>query len=278
MTKIDITRIDCRLCPERIYDLDLFKEHITKVHGKKLYNDVPFSILPFRLTKDQLTCTMCDKTFMFFHALNQHMNEHFNNFVCETCGLGFLDQSRLSMHIIKHEDKNFPCEVCGKIFKTEAYKDLHVDRVHNKIGRIYCPKCDVRLMTYPQKLKHLVEVHGEQPLCFPCTSCERVFDSRRTLTIHLRRDHLKDYRYECQYCGQRFFTRFSLRNHMPTHTGERNFKCKVCEKTYPRRRTLKQHMRIHTNDRRYKCQICAQAFIQNCSLKGHMRSQHPEYG
>lgn len=276
--KIDITKIDCRLCDEKITNMEEFKQHICVKHGKKLHEDVTDFILPFRLNKDVINCVVCDKPFMYFHAVNQHMNEHFSNCVCETCGLGFVDESRLIAHRPKHETGAFPCEVCGKTFKSETYKELHVDRVHKKLGKVYCPKCDIRLMSYHQKLKHLVEVHGEQPLQLACTSCDKVFECRRYLTLHLRKYHIKDFRYECEYCGQKFFTRFSLKNHLPTHTGERNFKCKICDKSYPRLKTLKEHTRIHTNDRRYRCHICGQAFIQNCSLKGHMRSQHPEYG
>ncbi|CAG4981634.1 unnamed protein product [Colias eurytheme] len=278
MIKVDITRIDCRLCAMHITSLDDFVRHITSVHKKKYYTNIKQWVLPFRLLKDEIKCALCDCCFPYFHALNKHMNEHFSNYVCETCGLGFVDRGRFLMHQQRHDEKrDYPCEVCGKVFKAAYNKDLHVDRVHNKRGRVYCPKCDVRLMTYNQKLKHLVEVHGEAPLSFPCSVCNKVFETRRMLTIHRRKDHLKDYRYECQCCGQKFFTQFALNNHMPTHTGERNFKCKVCEKSYPRLKTLKDHIRIHTNDRRYRCHICGQAFIQNCSLKGHMKSQHPEY-
>ncbi|KPJ14222.1 Gastrula zinc finger protein XlCGF26.1 [Papilio machaon] len=278
MLKLDLTRIDCRLCATKINTLDDFKMHITNVHNKIYYFDKKDAVLPFLLTKDESKCALCDETFPYFHALNKHMNEHYNNFVCETCGLGFVDKGRLAMHQQRHEVGNFPCDTCGKVFKAENNRELHIDRVHKKRARVFCPKCDIRLMTHQQKLKHLVEVHGEEPLSFPCNLCDKVYESRRSLTTHRRKDHLRDYRYECNFCGHKFFTRFALNNHMPTHTGERNFKCKVCEKTYPRLKTLKDHMRIHNNDRRYRCHICGQAFIQNCSLKGHMKSQHPEYG
>ncbi|KAF9419601.1 hypothetical protein HW555_003879 [Spodoptera exigua] len=259
MVKIDLTRIDCRLCTTKIDDLETFKKHISEVHKKKYYFKYKDSVLPFKLSRDEMKCAICNVLFPYFHALNKHMNEHFSNYVCETCGLGFVDKSRFVMHQQRHEEGDFPCPDCGKVFKALYNRDLHIDRVHRKKGRVYCPKCDVKLMSYPQKLKHLVEL---------------------MIDINLLR-HFKAIisfsRYECQCCGQKFFTRFALNNHMPTHTGERNFKCKVCEKCYPRLKTLKDHMRIHTNDRRYRCHVCGQAFIQNCSLKGHMKSQHPEY-
>ncbi|KAG6460272.1 hypothetical protein O3G_MSEX011882 [Manduca sexta] len=194
MIKIDLTRIDCRLCPVKINDLEEFKRHIVTTHKKKYYFDFKDSVLPFRLTKEEIKCALCNVIFPYFHALNKHMNEHFSNYVCETCGLGFVDKGRFVMHQQRHDQGDFPCETCGKMFKAEYNRDLHIDRVHRKRGRVYCPKCDIKLMSYPQKLKHLVEAHGEQPLSFPCTMCEKVCETRRTLTIHWRKDHLKDFR------------------------------------------------------------------------------------
>ncbi|CAH0756707.1 unnamed protein product [Diatraea saccharalis] len=194
MIKIDLTRIDCRLCNAKIDKLDEFKRHISTMHGKKYYFDFKDSVLPFKLTKEELKCAICDVMFPYFHALNKHMNEHFSNYVCETCGLGFVDKGRFVMHQQRHEEGDFPCETCGKIFKAQYNRDLHIDRVHMKRGRVYCPKCDIKLMSYPQKLKHLVEVHGEEPLSFPCNMCDKICETRRTLTIHRRKDHLKDYR------------------------------------------------------------------------------------
>lgn len=88
MIKVDLTRIDCRLCNVKIDNLDDFRNHITSAHDKKYYFDIKDSVLPFKLTRKELKCAMCDILFPYFHALNKHMNQHFSNYVCETCGLG----------------------------------------------------------------------------------------------------------------------------------------------------------------------------------------------
>lgn len=90
MLKVDLTRIDCRLCPQTINTLEDFKKHITSVHDKKYYFNTRDMILPFRLTKHEYKCALCEAVFPYFHALNKHMNEHYSNFVCETCGLGWF--------------------------------------------------------------------------------------------------------------------------------------------------------------------------------------------
>lgn len=276
MPKIDITRIDCRLCPQKINDLGIFKQHIDQVHGKKIYFEAPDKMLLYRLTWNDLVCVMCSDVFEDFNTLNTHMVEHFSNYTCDICGVCFLEKPRLDAHLKRHkDDERHTCEVCGKVFKSNHYKDMHVDVVHKKKAIIRCPRCDECFMSYALKNKHLTEAHG-QKRTYPCNLCDKVYNRQKTLTEHQRRNHQKVLKHQCEYCDQRFYLPSRLKEHMATHTGERNFRCEYCEKSYPRLKSLQYHIRTHTNDRRYRCHICGQAFIQNASLKSHIKSHHPE--
>ncbi|KAJ0169995.1 hypothetical protein K1T71_014601 [Dendrolimus kikuchii] len=276
MPKLDITRIDCRLCSTKINDLNVFKEHIDKVHGKKIYFEAPDKMLLYRLTWNDLVCVMCSDVFEDFNTLNTHMVEHFSNYTCDICGVCFLEKPRLDAHLKRHkDDERHTCEICGKVFKSNHYKDMHVDIVHKKKAIIRCPRCDECFMSYALKNKHLTEAHG-QKRTYPCNLCDKVYNRQKTLTEHQRRNHQKVLKHQCEYCDQRFYLPSRLKEHMATHTGERNFRCDYCEKSYPRLKSLQYHIRTHTNDRRYKCHICGQAFIQNASLKSHIKSHHPE--
>ncbi|VVC99809.1 unnamed protein product [Leptidea sinapis] len=276
MPKIDITRIDCRLCPMKINDIETFKHHIDQVHGKKIFFEAPDKLLLYRLTWNDLVCVMCSDVFEDFNTLNTHMVEHFSNFTCDVCGMCFLEKARLDAHLKRHKDnERHTCEICGKVFKSNHYKDMHVDIVHKKIAIIRCPRCDECFMSYALKNKHLTEAHG-QKRTYPCNLCDKVYNRQKTLTEHQRRNHQKVMKHQCEYCDQRFYLPSRLKEHMATHTGERNFRCEYCEKSYPRLKSLQYHIRTHTNDRRYRCQICGQAFIQNASLKSHIKSHHPE--
>ncbi|XP_053623482.1 PR domain zinc finger protein 5-like isoform X2 [Plodia interpunctella] len=276
MPKLDITRIDCRLCPMKINDLNVFKEHIDQVHGKKIYFEAPDKMLLYRLTWNDLVCVMCNDVFEDFNTLNTHMVEHFSNFTCDICGVCFLEKPRLDAHLKRHnDDERHTCEICGKVFKSNHYKDMHVDVVHKKKAIIRCPRCDECFMSYALKNKHLTEAHG-QKRTYPCNLCDKVYNRQKTLTEHQRRNHQKVLKHQCEYCDQRFYLPSRLKEHMATHTGERNFRCEHCDKSYPRLKSLQYHIRTHTNDRRYRCHICGQAFIQNTSLKSHIKSHHPE--
>ncbi|CAK1587494.1 unnamed protein product [Parnassius mnemosyne] len=276
MPKIDITRIDCRLCPAKIDDLGTFKQHIDQVHGKKIYFEAPDKMLLYKLTWNDLVCVMCNDVFEDFNTLNTHMVEHFSNYTCDICGVCFLEKPRLDAHLKRHkDDERHTCEICGKVFKSNHYKDMHVDIVHKKKAIIRCPRCDECFMSYALKNKHLTEAHG-QKRTYPCNLCDKVYNRQKTLTEHQRRNHQKVLKHQCEYCDQRFYLPSRLKEHMASHTGERNFRCEYCEKSYPRLKSLQYHIRTHTNDRRYRCHICGQAFIQNASLKSHIKSHHPE--
>ncbi|XP_075989399.1 uncharacterized protein LOC142985242 [Anticarsia gemmatalis] len=276
MIKMDITRIDCRLCSTKIDDLNVFKQHIDQVHNKKIYFEAPDKMLLFKLTWNDLVCVMCNDVFEDFNTLNTHMVEHFSNYTCDVCGVCFLEKPRLDAHLKRHkDDERHTCEVCGKVFKSNHYKDMHVDIVHKKKAIIRCPRCDECFMSYALKNKHLTEAHG-QKRTYPCNLCDKVYNRQKTLTEHQRRNHQKVLKHQCEYCDQRFYLPSRLKEHMATHTGERNFRCEYCEKSYPRLKSLQYHIRTHTNDRRYRCHICGQAFIQNASLKSHIKSHHPE--
>ncbi|KAL4711215.1 hypothetical protein ACJJTC_019056 [Scirpophaga incertulas] len=276
MPKIDITRIDCRLCSAKIDDINVFKQHIDQVHGKKIFFEAPDKMLLFKLTWNDLVCVMCSDVFEDFNTLNTHMVGHFSNYTCDICGFCFLEKPRLDAHLKRHnDDERHTCEICGKVFKSNHYKDMHVDIVHKKKAIIRCPRCDECFMSYALKNKHLTEAHG-QNRTYPCNLCDKVYNRQKTLTEHQRRNHQKVLKHQCEYCDQRFYLPSRLKEHMATHTGERNFRCEHCDKSYPRLKSLQYHIRTHTNDRRYRCHICGQAFIQNASLKSHIKSHHPE--
>ncbi|XP_034838000.1 PR domain zinc finger protein 5-like isoform X2 [Maniola hyperantus] len=272
--KIDITRIDCRLCPEKIYDLDTFKNHITTQHQKVLH-PVANEFLKFKLTLNNLTCTECGSVFPYFDSLKKHMVDHFGTYTCDVCGACFLEHASLRTHIKKHNkvDANYPCEICGKNLKSKYSMGLHVATVHEKKPTVNCYKCDAAFLSYALRNRHLIEAHGDKRT-FPCKLCDKVYNRRKTLIEHHRRNHLKIFNHQCDLCDQRFYLPSRLKEHMATHTGERNFRCEFCDKSYPRLQSLQEHVRSHSSDRRYKCDICQTTFTQCGSLKSHMKNHH----
>ncbi|KOB73356.1 Zinc finger protein 26 [Operophtera brumata] len=150
MVKFDLTRIDCRLCQSKIEDLDTFKRHLVNVHGKKYYFETKDSVLPFKLVKDDMRCALCN--------------------------VGVRGQPPV---------RDAPDAARGRHLPVRDLRQALQIRVQQRAAY---RQCDVKLMSHPQKLKHLVEVHGEQPTTLPCTYCDKVNYPAPTATRFSTRD------------------------------------------------------------------------------------------
>ncbi|CAG5057411.1 unnamed protein product [Parnassius apollo] len=274
--KMDFAVTTCKMCGTAIPDYEMLKSHL-RDHGKVLDCTHGDSVLPYSLSKDDHRCQICGKRYEMFLSLHKHMNDHYEHFICETCGKRFATSQRMVNHARTHERGEFPCKRCQDSFPSYASLYAHIAKVHRSNKRYKCPICDEKFASYKHRLKHLNTVHGEKTAIFPCPSCPRVFDLCSRRTAHIRFQHLQERNHSCSLCFMKFFTKYELQEHSIKHGGERIYQCDVCKKSYARLKTLREHMRIHNNDRRFVCPVCGQAFIQNCSLKQHVRVHHPSH-
>lgn len=278
LVKVDITDVSCKLCDDLIPDFPSLKSHLIEKHKKNLDPKSGDGVLPFKVTFNEFPCALCTEKYTEFKSLNHHMNVHFQNFICEQCGTGFITPERLRTHAFSHETGSFPCDSCDKIFRSTNAKNEHYATVHMKVKRHRCPHCPEAFRNYFQRNKHISAVHGLKLKEFKCTMCPKVFTISGKLGVHVRTVHLKLKRFSCGVCEWKFYSKSELKDHMVKHGGERKYQCSVCKKAYARKYTLREHMRIHENDRRFVCTICGRSFIQNCSLKHHMKIHHPNAG
>ncbi|VVC98038.1 unnamed protein product [Leptidea sinapis] len=275
--KMDITDLKCNICSANMKRIAELKKHLTAEHDIKFYPDLYDYILEFKLTDGEiLNCALCSSTFETFKMLLQHMNGHYRNYICEVCDMGFINKHRLSNHKRTHETGTFKCSFCDKIFTTKIRKMCHEKYTHNTNARYTtnCPHCDQSFNSYYQRNRHMFKEHNTAAATYKCNVCDKSFILKSKLTSHIKKVHLMERNHICPDCGQGFFIKQSLDEHMIKHNGERVFKCLVCHKAYARKKTLREHMRIHNNDRRFKCGLCGQAFVQKCSMKSHMLSNH----
>ncbi|XP_052757201.1 zinc finger protein 714-like isoform X7 [Galleria mellonella] len=275
LIKVDITDVGCKLCEENIKDLHILKTHLLLKHMKSIDPKSNDGVLPFTVTQYDFPCALCDERYAEFKSLNHHMNVHFQNFICEQCGTGFMTPERLRTHAFSHETGSFPCESCDKVFRSTNAKNEHFATVHLQVKRHRCPHCAETFRNYFQRNKHISNIHGLKLKEFKCNMCPKVFSLSGKLGLHIKTVHLKMKRHTCDVCEWKFYSKSELKDHMIRHGGERKYKCNVCKKAYARKYTLREHMRIHDNDRRFVCTICGTGFVQNCSLKHHTKVHHP---
>jgi len=53
--------------------------------------------------------------------------------------------------------KRYPCQACGKSFQSTYHLKRHVDTVHSKVKRFFCPQCDAGFYFQGRHEKHLLK-------------------------------------------------------------------------------------------------------------------------
>lgn len=224
-----------------------------------------------------LLCGVCDYKASNFCTLNRHIQQHFLQCTCTTCGKSYATATSLSYHIkfgCGYANKQRRCGRCKEVFDTPQKMKYHL--VNSKMcGKYICSACGERFGYWRLKQEHMEESHGIPKKKYPCLECGTVFKNPDALRSHFTIVHTTDH-WVCSSCGKKFARKSALNKHMSVHTGEKLFACTVCSKSFSTKSSMTQHMAIHSEVKKHVCKICDKNFNQRISWKIHMKSRHPE--
>ena len=153
-----------------------------------------------RREKKTAVCSQCGKV-----VQEQYLKKHLliheavpRDKVCEQCGKGFTDATRLMKHIsYVHEGKvheKTTCSYCGKLVSRD-YLNHHIQMLHaERLGkeesdkRFACDQCGKRYGWKSDLTKHVQQVHSSNP-DLSCPHCGRKYTKRLYLRHHIHDKH-----------------------------------------------------------------------------------------
>jgi len=247
-----------------------------------------------RTCRNPLTCERCQKTFPRKRHLTIHIREHTQKDL-RNCPNKFKTNSASEVHLVTHTksprtkssvnwegnatatekpQKTHACDQCGKEFKTKYHLKMH-SSVHSDERSFRCSnaQCSKSFKRKWNLERHMMTQHtGHKP--FACPRCQKTFDKKYHLTIHMREHTQKSFKV-CPHSPNKFKTNSALNVHrIITHTKSSRFICLFCNYTAQSQYSLENHLRAHTQEMPHICTECQTSFPTESSLKAHLRSKY----
>ncbi|XP_072017131.1 uncharacterized protein [Amphiura filiformis] len=123
-----------------------------------------------------------------------------------------------SGHGLIRIDKPWRCRWCPEQFMTREASKKEVCVWKKQACTFACHKCDKKFDSYNNVAQHRLKVHHGKR--FMCSVCGQQYYTREHLSEHIHRHHYKARPFQCRYCPKKWATE----NHRQTHESVIHFK------------------------------------------------------
>ncbi|RVE43137.1 hypothetical protein evm_012216 [Chilo suppressalis] len=112
-------------------------------------------------------------------------------------------------------------------------------------------------------------VKTDSGVSYSCKTCGGSYNDKREITRHITTTHTLDTPHTCDTCRKTFKNKTLLYHHKLRHA--KNFECHVCPRKFSYKYSLKEHMNSHTKTQVYICDLCSKEFLYKSTLKNHLK-------
>ncbi|XP_050559331.1 zinc finger protein 366-like [Spodoptera frugiperda] len=95
---LDITGLQCKICDQSIESLEQLMDHLKAVHDELVYKQIKNQIVPFKYDGRKVLCGVCGIDIGEYNDFQDHMSDHYRNYVCGFCDSGFVIRSKMLEH------------------------------------------------------------------------------------------------------------------------------------------------------------------------------------
>ncbi|XP_055713875.1 putative zinc finger protein 730 [Phlebotomus papatasi] len=280
----------CRLC------LQSREEPLKYVSGT-LHNSLPYRSIYFTVIGISLTdyksfptqiCTRCEENMINAYSFREKCLETEEklreleswNMVIPEVNLDIAGKSlEEKVHELHERDENVDCLDATEDFRNEQEAEF---REEQEARKILCKRCKLVFRGFETFRKHKCrkerKIQSIKPKeTKPCNICGKEIKGSHYVQHMDYHNGIK--RYECEYCGEKFYWWTARRTHIyKEHLKKKVCKCPYCPKEFYITGQMNIHIKqLHSDNPDYQCEKCGKEFKVERSLKKHLLT-HVEGG
>lgn len=237
--------LKCEICHMKFTLKKYLRAHKKRVHAEKKFK------CKFKGCKKLFSLP----AYMNIHYKQDHLKIKSMIFrKCDICGFKSLQKKGFENHMIGKHLGGFQCEFCDRSFDSHDLFKKHFFKDHSMGELVECEVCHKKFHDRQSLDKHKSLHHKEKKIKCDFENCEKMFRFLSEMRAHYKEIHFKlkrERRFECDFCGFKFFKLTHLKIHLKNMTVHQkirsktiqNFKCKSCDYKSTRKDHLKEHMK-----------------------------------